>query len=145
MRFLTDNYFLLGGDELDIDILNLNTFIYGGSSSVTVRGYNYGAAGGEHVYHSNNELRFHLLSISQGFNTFPLMFKNVQGALFFDIGSGSPDINMFDDKFIAGIGAELKLYSVWWYRVPIIFTFGTAYGLTKSGQLNFYFSLGNSF
>ncbi|HNZ53696.1 MAG TPA: hypothetical protein PKN76_06115 [bacterium] len=145
MRFLTDNYFLLGGDELDIDILNLNTFIYGGSSSVTVRGYNYGAAGGKHVYHSNNELRFHLFSISQGFNTFPLMFKNVQGALFFDIGSGSPDINMFDDKFIAGIGAELKLYSVWWYRVPIIFTFGTAYGLTKSGQLNFYFSLGNSF
>jgi hypothetical protein len=145
MRFLSDSYFLLGGSELDIEILNLNTFIYGGSSNVTVRGYNYGAAGGRHVYHSNNELRFHIFSLNQGFNTFPLMFKNVQGALFFDIGGGSHDINMFNDKFIAGLGAELKLYSVWWYRVPIIFTFGTAYGLTKSGQLNFYFSLGNSF
>jgi len=145
LRFLSDSYFLLGGDELDNEILNLNTFIYGGSSSVTVRGYSSGAAGGKHVYYSNNEFRFHLFTIGQGFNTFPLMFRNLQGALFFDIGGGSPDINMFNDKFIAGIGAELKLYSVWWYRVPIIFTFGTAYGLTHSGQLNFYFSLGNSF
>ncbi|MGI6394901.1 MAG: hypothetical protein ACOX2F_09310 [bacterium] len=144
-RFFSNSYFLLGGDELDIDILNLNTLIYGGSSSTTVRGYKTGAAGGKFVYHSNNELRFHLFSIEKGFGTFPLMFKNVQGALFFDIGGGSPDINMFNDKFIAGVGAELKLYTTWWYRVPIIFKLGAAHGLTTSGCFNIYFSLGNSF
>ncbi|HNW83306.1 MAG TPA: hypothetical protein PKG52_10495 [bacterium] len=145
LRFLTDSYYVIGGNELGTDILNLNTFIYGGSSSVTVRGYNYGAFGGQHIYFTNNEFRFHLLSIERGLGTVPLMFKNVQGSIFFDLGVASPDINMFDDQFIAGIGGELKLYTVWWYRVPIMFTFGTAYGLTAKGQLNFYFSLGNSF
>ncbi len=145
LRFLTDSYYVIGGNELDTDILNLDTFIYGGASSVTVRGYNYSAMGGKHVYFTNNEFRFHLISIERGLGTFPLMFKNIQGALFFDFGSASPDINMFNDQFIAGLGGEVKLYTVWWYRVPIMFTFGIAYGLTAKGQLNFYFSLGNSF
>ena len=145
MRFFSDSYYLLGGDELDIDILNLNTFIYGGSSNVTVRGYEYGAAGGKHVYFMNNELRFHLLSIERGFGLVPLMLKNLQGAIFCDYGVGSRDINIFNKKFIASAGAEVKLYTYWWYRVPVIFTLGAAYGLTQSGRLNIYFSMGNSF
>ena len=145
MRFFTDSYYLLGGDELDIDILNLNTFIYGGSSNVTVRGYEGGAAGGRHVYYTNNELRFHLLSIEKGIGLVPLMLKNLQGAIFFDYGVGSRDINIFNKKFIASVGAEIKLYTYWWYRVPIMFTLGVAHGLTESGKLNIYFSLGNSF
>lgn len=145
MKFLDNSYYLLGGDELDIDLLNLNTFIYGGSSNVTVRGYEYGATGGKHVYFMNNELRFHLLSIERGFGLVPLMLKNLQGALFCDYGVGSKDINIFNKKFIASVGAEVKLYTYWWYRVPVIFTLGAAYGLTDSGRFNLYFSLGNSF
>jgi len=145
MRFFTDSYYLLGGDELDIDILNLNTLIYGGSSNVTVRGYESGAAGGRHVYYTNNELRFHLFSIEKGLGLVPLMLKNVQGAIFFDYGVGSRDINIFNNKFIASVGGEIKLYTYWWYRVPVIFTLGVAHGLTESGRLNVYFSLGNSF
>lgn len=145
MKFLSDSFYLIGGDELDIDLLNLNTFIYGGSSNVSVRGYEYGAAGGKHVYFMNNELRFHLLSIERGFGLVPLMLKNLQGAIFCDYGVGSKDINIFNKKFIASIGAEVKLYTYWWYRVPVIFTLGAAYGLTDSGRFNLYFSLGNSF
>jgi outer membrane protein assembly factor BamA len=145
MRFFTDSYYLLGGDELDIDILNLNTLIYGGSSNVTVRGYESGAAGGRHVYYTNNELWFHLFSIEKGLGLVPLMLKNVQGAIFFDYGVGSRDINIFNKKFIAGVGAEIKLYTYWWYRVPVIFSLGVAHGLTESGKLNIYFSMGNSF
>ena len=145
MRFFSDSYYLIGGDELDIDILDLNTFIYGGSSNVTVRGYEHGAAGGKHVYFMNNELRFHLLSIERGFGLIPLMLKNLQGSLFCDYGVGSKDINIFNKKFIASVGAEVKLSTYWWYRVPIIFTLGAAYGLTDSGRFNLYFSLGNSF
>jgi hypothetical protein len=73
------------------------------------------------------------------------MLKNLQGALFCDYGVGSKDINIFNKKFIASVGAEVKLYTYWWYRVPVIFTLGAAYGLTDSGRFNLYFSLGNSF
>ncbi len=145
-RFLSESYFSLGGHELDTEMLSIKTIITGGRSTpVTVRGYGHGALTGQHVYYSNNELRFHLYSINRGFGTFPLMFRNIQGALFFDIGTASKDINLFNNYFIAGVGGELKLYTFWFYRIPFVFTLGMAKGLTASGQLNWYFSFGNSF
>jgi outer membrane translocation and assembly module TamA len=73
------------------------------------------------------------------------MFKNLQGALFFDMGTASNDINLFNKQFIAGAGGELKLFIYFIYRVPLVLTFGMAKGLTTKGELNWYFNFGNSF
>ncbi|HOW51528.1 MAG TPA: hypothetical protein PLV42_05725 [bacterium] len=143
--FLSDARYAVGGEEKDAELENIDTFIYGYSSDVTVRGYRPAALTGNILYFSNNELRFHIFSIEQGLGLLPLMIKNLQGALFVDIGTASGDPDLPEIPFIASTGAEIKLLTYWWYRVPLMFKLGLAHGLTKEGVLNVYFSLGNSF
>jgi hypothetical protein len=146
LRFLSDSFFSLGGHELGMEMLDIKSILLGSTgSTVTVRGYNYGAMAGKNVYYTNNELRFHIFSINKGFGTVPLMFKNIQGALFYDMGIASNDINLFNKQFIAGVGGELKLYLFFIYRVPMMLTFGMSKGLTTKGTYNWYFNFGNSF
>lgn len=143
--FLTDARYSLGGEEKDPELINLDTFIYGASSAVTVRGYRPGALTGRTVYFTNNELRFHILSIEEGLGLFPLMLKNLQGAVFCDIGAGAGDLALRDRSFIASLGVEGKLLTHWWYHVPLMFKFGVARGLTEGGVWNVYVAVGNSF
>ncbi len=143
--FLRDSRFSIGGEETQIDLANLDYFIYGYAPSVTVRGYGDEALAAKHLYFSNTELRYHVLAIEQGLGLVPLMIKNLQGAVFFDMGAGLADVDPEKERFIAGVGTELKLLTYWWYRVPLLFTLGAAHGLSGKGKLTIYFSMGNSF
>jgi len=143
--FPADKKISIGGYETDREIDFYSVLMYGYSKPLTVRGYPYGAAVGSTVFYSNNELRFHIATINRGVALLPLMIKNIQGDLFFDYGSASDNINFFDDRFILGTGAEIKLLTEWGYRIPILFRAGIARGVTESGITNIYFSFGNSF
>ncbi len=143
--FLSDASYSVGGEEKSTELENIDTFIYGYSSDVTVRGYRPEAMTGRLVYFANTELRYHIFTIEQGLGLLPIMLKNLQGALFVDIGASEGDRDRPGEPFIASAGAEVKLLTQWWYHVPLMFKLGIAHGLTKNGVLNVYFSLGNSF
>lgn len=143
--FLRDGMYSIGGDEKDRELLTLDTFMYGGGTNITVRGYDKNAKVGKFVYFTNNEFRFHVHSINRGIGLLPVMFKNIQGDIFCDFGSATGDINLFKGSYIASVGIEAKLLTYWWYRVPLMFSIGLAKGLTEKGTLNLYFFLGNSF
>jgi len=143
--FLRDARFTIGGEETAVDLANIDYFLYGFTHSVTVRGYTSEALAAAHLYFSNTELRYHVLAIEQGLGLVPLMVRNLQGALFFDVGAALADPDPKKERFIAGAGTELKLLTYWWYRVPLMFTLGVAHGLTGKGGLSLYFSMGNSF
>ncbi len=140
-----DNNFSLGGRQRDISLEDIDAFIYGASGSSTVRAYGYGAVRGSFAYYSNNELRAHLFSVEKGIGLLPVFMKNIQGALFVDYGSAAEKPNLLGNGFIISTGAELKLFTHWWYRVPVIFKLGIGRGLTPRGVFDVYFSLGNSF
>ncbi len=143
--FLSDASYAVGGEEKGIELQSIDAFIYGYSSNVTVRGYRPEAMTGSLIYFANTELRYHIFAIEQGLGLFPIMLKNLQGALFVDIGASSGERDRAGEPFIASAGAEVKLLTQWWYHVPLMFKLGIAHGLTKNGVLNVYFSLGNSF
>lgn len=142
MQLFSDDGFAVTGAEEDYKITNFNNFIGRNSYSLLLRGFNSATAEGNHAFLSRNELVFHIVSLHSNLGAFPLMFRNIQGAVFFDAGTVSDDPNMFDDKFSLGTGFEIRLLTYVIYRVPLTFIFGTGYGLTGKKDVSIYFNFG---
>ncbi len=142
MEFLSDDGFALTGAEEDYKITNFNNFIGRNSYSLLMRGFNSATAEGNHAFLSKNEIVFHIVSLESNLGAFPLMFRNIQGAVFFDAGTVSDDVSVFNGHFSASTGFEIRLLTYVVYRAPLMWTFGTGYGLTDSHDVSFYFNLG---
>jgi len=142
MEFLSDDGIAVTGPEENYKITNFNNFIGRNSYSLLLRGFNNATAEGHHAFLSRNELVFHIVSLESNLGAFPLMFRNIQGAVFFDAGSVSDDPNMFDNKFSLGTGFEIRLLTYVVYRAPLMWIFGTGYGLTDGHDVSFYFNVG---
>ena len=138
----SDDEFAVTGAEEDFKITSFNNFIGRNSYSLLLRGFNSATAEGHHAFLSKNELVFHIVSLESNLGAFPLMFRNIQGAVFFDAGSVSDDPNMFDNKFSLGTGFEIRLLTYIVYRAPLMWIFGTGYGLTDKHDVSFYFNVG---
>jgi len=142
MQFFSKDKISLTGAEEDRKISDFNNFIGKNSYSLQIRGFNETVAEGDYAFSSRNEFVFHIVSLESNLGAFPLMFRNIQGAVFWDLGTISDDIAVFNGKFSAGTGFEMRLLTYVAYRAPVMFVFGTAYGLTEKNALSFYFNLG---
>ena len=142
MEFLSDDEISVTGAEEDRKLSDLNDFIGRNSYSLLMRGFNNATAEGHHAFLSKNELVFHIVSLESNLGAFPLMFRNIQGAVFFDAGTVSDDVSVFNGHFSASTGFEIRLLTYIVYRAPVMWTFGTGYGLTDSHDVSFYFNVG---
>ena len=138
----SDDEFALTGAEEDFKITSFNNFIGRNSYSLLLRGFNSATAEGNHAFLSKNELVFHIVSLESNLGAFPLMFKNIQGAVFFDAGTVADDVSVFKGHFSASTGFEIRLLTYIVYRAPLMWTFGTGYGFTDGHDISFYFNLG---
>lgn len=141
MQLFSHDDVAVTGAEEDRKISDFNNFIGRNAYSLNIRGFNQAAATGQHAFFSNNELVFHLLSLESNLGAFPLMFRNIQAAVFLDVGTASDDTKIFNGTFAAGTGFEIRLLTYVVYRAPLMWIFGTGYGLTDKDALSFYFSL----
>ena len=141
MQLFSHDDVAVTGAEEDRKISDFNNFIGRNAYSLNIRGFNQAAATGQHAFFSNNELVFHLMSLESNLGAFPLMFRNIQAAVFLDVGTASDDTKIFNGTFAAGTGFEIRLLTYVVYRAPLMWIFGTGYGLTDKDALSFYFSL----
>ncbi len=142
MEFLSDEEISVTGAEEERRITDLNDFIGRNSYSLLMRGFNGTVAEGHHAFLSRNELQFHIVSLESNLGAFPLMFRNIQGAVFFDAGTVFDDVSVFNGHFSASTGFEIRLLTYIVYRAPVMFIFGTGYGLTDTHDVSFYFNVG---
>ena len=142
MEFLSDDEISVTGAEEERRITDLNDFIGRNSYSLLMRGFNGTVAEGHHAFLSRNELQFHIVSLESNLGAFPLMFRNIQGAVFFDAGTVADDVSVFKGHFSASTGFEIRLLTYIVYRAPVMFIFGTGYGLTDTHDVSFYFNVG---
>ena len=142
MEFLSDDEVSVTGAEEDRKLSDLNDFIGRNSYSLLMRGFNSATAAGHHAFLSRNELVFHIVSLESNLGAFPLMFRNIQGAVFFDAGTVSDDVSVFNGHFSASTGFEIRLLTYLVYRAPVMWTFGTGYGFTDGHDVSFYFNVG---
>lgn len=138
----SDDEFAVTGAEEDFKITSFNNFIGRNSYSLLLRGFNSATAEGHHAFLSSNELVFHIVSLESNLGAFPLMFRNIQGAVFFDVGTVSDDVSVFKGHFSASTGFEIRLLTYIVYRAPVMWTFGTGYGFTDGHDVSFYFNVG---
>ena len=142
MQLFSDEEIAVTGAEEDYKIINFNNFIGRNSYSLLLRGFNEATAEGHHAFLSKNEIVFHIVSLESNLGAFPLMFRNIQGAVFFDAGTVSDDVAVFSGHFSASTGFEIRLLTYLVYRAPLMWIFGTGYGLTDRHDVSFYFNLG---
>ena len=142
MQFFSEDNVSITGAEEDRKITDFNNLIGRNSYSFLLRSFDTIAAEGRNAFLSKNEIVFHIVSLESNLGAFPLMFRNIQGAVFFDAGTVSDDVSVFKGHFSAGTGFELRLLTYVVYSVPVIFIFGTGYGLTDRHDVSFYFNLG---
>ena len=142
MEFLSDDGIAVTGPEENYKITNFNNFIGRNSYSLLLRGFNSATAEGNHAFLSKNELVFHIVSLESNLGAFPLMFRNIQGAVFFDAGTVADDVSVFKGHFSASTGFEIRLLTYIVYRAPVMWTFGTGYGFTDGHDVSFYFNVG---
>ena len=142
MEFLSDDEIAVTGAEEERKLGDLNNFIGRNSYSLLLRGFNEATAEGHHAFLSKNEIVFHIVSLESNLGAFPLMFRNIQGAVFFDAGTVSDDVSVFNGHFSASTGFEIRLLTYIVYRAPLMWIFGTGYGFTDRHDVSFYFNLG---
>lgn len=142
MQFFSQDKVSLTGTEEDRKISSFNNLIGRNSYSLLLRGFNRTVGEGDHAFFSSNEIVFHIVSLESNLGAFPLMFRNIQGAVFFDAGTVSDDISVFKGRFSMGTGFEIRLLTYVVYRAPVMLIFGTGYGLTDKHDVSFYFNLG---
>ena len=142
MEFLSDDEIAVTGAEENRKLSDLNNFIGRNSYSLLLRGFNAATAEGHHAFLSKNEIVFHIVSLESNLGAFPLMFRNIQGAVFFDAGTVSEDVSVFNGHFSASTGFEIRLLTYIVYRAPLMWIFGTGYGFTDGHDVSFYFNVG---
>ena len=89
------------------------------------------------------EWRFPIKRIERGIMAPPMAIDQLSGALFYDAGRAweGPD----KGALRSGMGVELYGDSHLFYRVPLRFRLGYAYGKDEGGESQFYLRLGSAF
>lgn len=113
----------------------------------TLRGYPYSSIYGNQYHVLNAEYRFPIWRVERGYETLPIYFQLLHGAVFADAGNAFSDA--FDianlKRFKVGVGAELRLDAYLFYNVSATFQLGYARGLMSGGRNQVYFLLNNPF
>ena len=142
MQLISEDKISVTGAEENKKVTDFNNLIGRNSYSLLLRGFNGSVGSGDHAFFSSNEIVFHIVSLNSNLGAFPLMFRNIQGAVFFDAGTVSDDVSVFKGHFSAGTGFEIRLLTYVVYRAPLMFIVGTGYGLTDRHDVSFYFNFG---
>jgi hypothetical protein len=143
-----------------IDLFLLQSF----SPADQLRGYPAGRLGGFGIALLNLELRAPLLSPGLGWSTWPLFLRRIHGALFADLGEaftqgterGYLGYDFHWKRLRLGVGAELRLETVFAYWLLTDLRLGVARGMGKPldhlgptqdpiAEWQFYFTFGPSF
>ncbi len=150
-----------GGASLG-DRFKYGSFRLGGSFSengITVvpsewrslRGYHPASDSGEWYWLASGEYRFPVWNVDRGVGTFPLFVRNVSAAVVADAGNAFDDLEgAAIDATLVGVGAEVRLYTIWGYGIGLTTRLGYAVSLTGNGIApgdldGFYATLGSSF
>ncbi len=116
-----------------------------------LRGYYPASDSGEWFWQASGEYRFPIWYVDRGVGTFPLFVKHVSGAVLVDAGNAFDDAAGAGlDQTLLGVGAELRLYTIWGYGNGSYLRGGYAFGLTQDGipigsPNGFYLGVGTSF
>ncbi len=152
---------LAGGASLG-DTFRYGSFRLGGTFSengITVvpsewrslRGFYPASDSGEWYWLASTEYRFPLWNVDRGVGTLPLFVRNVSAAVVADAGNAWTDADGAGlENTLAGVGAELRVYTIWSYGYGIYARFGYAMSIAGGGippgDLDgFYATLGSSF
>ncbi|HAK60503.1 MAG TPA: hypothetical protein DCO77_08995, partial [Nitrospiraceae bacterium] len=119
--------FQLGGDSLGDMTVSID------QQTVHLRGYPVNEFRGSRIALGSLEYRFPIMNIERGWNTKPLFFRRLHGALFVEAG------NAWDGDFDRSalkwsVGAEARLDMEFAYYVPITLRLVIAAGLDEEGE-----------
>jgi outer membrane translocation and assembly module TamA len=126
--------FQLGGDNPG------DTTIPVDSDSIYLRGYPINAFRGRKAALASLEYRFPIRNVETSWNSAPVFFRRLHGAVFAEAGNAWNDA-FRSSEFKRAIGAELRLDTYLAYYVPITFRFVLATGLDDRGESLAYLSL----
>jgi hypothetical protein len=128
-----------------------------------IRGYPFAYDLGDMYWLGGFEYRFPIWRIERGVGTIPAYVRRLSGAVFVDSGNAFGDLSTWQDAFedsLIGVGAELRLSSVFAWSTGITSRAGYGVGLTPGGykpttqgsdgssiinSRTFYFQVGGSF
>jgi len=116
-----------------------------------LRGYYPASDSGEGFWLASGEYRFPVWYIDRGVGTFPLFLKHVSGAIVADAGNAFDTVDEAGFQgALLGLGAELRLYSVWGYGNGSYLRGGYAFsplgnGIRIGSPNGFYLGVGSSF
>ncbi len=109
-----------------------------------LRGYPAGVKYGNNIATAALEYRFPILQADSAFKTFPLMFRDLWGLLFFEYGDvwdSDPQLK----EFKASAGAELHIKITVGYAADISGFAGYAKGFDEGGETQFYLGISSIF
>lgn len=107
-----------------------------------LRGYDDGIPQSPRRVAATLEYRFPLLDINRGHSTWPVYFKNIHAAAFWEGGAGAASFSGLKDKpFKQSLGAELITDWTVFYALPVSMKIGLAGPLQSSKELMLYLSL----
>jgi len=102
-----------------------------------LRGYDANSLGGDQFHLASAEYRLPLLTLENGYATFPVYLRRVSGAVFGDVGNAFyGDFHPSDVKF--GVGAQLRFEVKLLYYIDTQFQIGYAKGLSTGGKSEYY-------
>lgn len=128
-----------------------------------IRGYPFASDLGDMYWLGGFEYRFPLWRIERGVGTIPAYLRRLSGAVFVDAGNAFTDVDVWQEAFddsLVGVGAELRLSSVFAWSTGLTSRLGYGVGLTPGGykptgktedgrtivdSRTFYFQVGGSF
>lgn len=125
------------------DAIRPSTFRLGGAIGESVftlatpnyyslRGFPFFAFGGERLAIGSAEFRFPIWRANRGLGTGPVFLHMLHGSLFADTGTAwQPTTAYADVKWHTGVGAELRLDTVWYYFFPLTIRMGYSFALNN--------------
>jgi sugar lactone lactonase YvrE len=119
--------FQLGGDMPGDITLNVD------DQTVHLRGYPVNAFRGQKAALATLEYRFPLHNMEHGFDTAPLFFRRVHGAVFAEAGNAW-DTTFQSSDLKRSVGAEVRFDMYLFYYLPITLRLGGAFGLDEQGE-----------
>ncbi|MBK9070847.1 MAG: PD40 domain-containing protein [Myxococcales bacterium] len=116
------------------------------SSSGYLRGYQPRALAGKQFHLLNAEYRQRLLDVERGVATLPVYVRRLHGALLVDAGAilQAPGDPPWQESIGVGVGAAVRLDTLWGYGLPVTIETGIARGLTSLGVTETWVSLTGS-